>query len=222
MHDPRIDRRTFMKGATLGAAALSTASLSAFPLFGKLARAAESAAGSPTGRCLLIINFAGGFDPLSVLQPDVSVLRDLRPGPFRDPGQLLPSSGQLRLTPEFPLLGELFRPARGRDPAPWRTRTRPGSTTSRSARMPAGVFDSPRAGGRGGWVSGSPREPRALHAARRHCGPGEWHPTVSGGRFGSANVNWQLQTFRNETLREVNALRDAGVFAEDASLRTPS
>jgi len=214
MHHPRIDRRTFMKGAALGAATLST-----FPLFGKLARAAGPATGSPTGRRLLIINFAGGFDPLAVLQPDVSALRDLRPGLFRDPSTLLPFSGQLRLTPEFPLLQELFDKGEAvvLHRVAHENATREHDIQERV--NASGTFDRLVPEEVGGWVERlADANPARFTQPTDVVDLSNGHPTVNGGRFASANVNWQLQTFRNETLREVNALRDARVFAEDASL----
>jgi uncharacterized protein (DUF1501 family) len=216
MNNPRIDRRTFMKSAALGAAALSTAS---FPLafLGGPARAAGATSGSPTGRRLLILNLAGGFDPLAVLQPDIGALADARRGLFQE--KLLPFNGQLGLTSTFPLLGELF--TKSQDAVLHRVAhenaTREHDIQERVNATGTNDRLAPEQGG--GWVERlADANPEKFTSPLDVIDLANGHPTVTGGTFASANVNWQLQTFRNETLREVNALRDAKVFEEGASL----
>jgi uncharacterized protein (DUF1501 family) len=221
MSTNKMDRREFLQTLAFGAAALSAAGFGPLRALAQTARGAMSTA--PSGKRLLILNLAGGFDPLYVLQPDLGSLADRRPGLFQDPNTLLPFSGQLGLTPSFPLLGELF--AKGEALVVHRagvlnaTREHQ-SSESTNAR---GTFDRRAPQQRGGWVQRvADANPRSFTRFTDVVDLANGNPTVTGGRYSAASVNPALQTFARGSIPEVRALRDAKVYElESVSVKTP-
>jgi uncharacterized protein (DUF1501 family) len=220
MNTPKMGRREFVQGVAYGAAALSALGLG--PLR-SLAQVAAARSTAPSGRRLLVLNLAGGFDPVYVLQPDLGALADLRRGLFQDPGTLLPFSGQLGLTPSFPLLGELFQ--RGEALVVHRVgvinSTREHLSSERTNAR--GTHDRRAPAQRGGWVQRvADANPGSFQRATDIVDLASGNPTVSGGSFAAASVNPALQTYAPASLPEVGVLAQAGVYELDAvSIQTP-
>lgn len=73
----KVSRRGFLKGITA-----ASAGMAAWGVVPGMANVSN--AQSVSGKRLLVVNFAGGYDSLGVCQPDMGALADLRPTLFRN------------------------------------------------------------------------------------------------------------------------------------------
>jgi uncharacterized protein (DUF1501 family) len=223
MNTQKMGRRDFMQGVAWGAAALSALGLGPLRAIAQTVGAVGAASTAPTGKRLLILNLAGGFDPLFVLQPEVGALADLRRPLFQDSSTLLPFTDQLGLTPSFPLLGELFarREALVVHRVSVINSTREHLASERINAL--GASDRRMPPQRGGWVQRvADANPQSFQRITDVVDLSGGNLTVSGGRQPAAIVSASLQTYAAASLPDVRVLDQAGVYAADAvSVQTP-
>ena len=96
----KLSRRRFLKGLASGTGAAALTTVSPFALTARPAFAA-----SPTGKRLLVVNFAGGYDHIYMAQPNAAGtmqdnIQNIRPTLWRDPAGLL-NVGDVGLSPSL-------------------------------------------------------------------------------------------------------------------------